>query len=97
MSSRNVRLDQTSRKQALVLYRALSAAAESGDFPMARTALLTHAQNQPGFKLDYAEIIDEADFSLANESTQNKRAIIAGWLNGVRLIDNMKMEQGGQR
>jgi pantoate--beta-alanine ligase len=97
MSSRNVRLDQTSRKQALVLYRALSAAAESRDLPMARTALLTHAQNQPGFKLDYAEIIDEADFSLANESTQNKRAIIAGWLNGVRLIDNMKMEQGGQR
>ena len=52
---------------------------------------------QPLFKLDYAEVVDEQDFSIATDSTLNPRAIIAGWLNGVRLIDNMQMTTGGKR
>ena len=47
---------------------------------------------EPLFKLDYAEIIDEDNFATATDSTPNQRAIIAGWLNGVRLIDNMQMK-----
>jgi pantoate--beta-alanine ligase len=43
---------------------------------------------EPAFKLDYAEIIDESSFTLASTETKNKRAIIAGWVNGVRLLDN---------
>ena len=52
------------------------------------------AKSEAGFTLDYAEIIDEKDFSRAVDATLNKRAIIAGWLNGVRLIDNMEMKLG---
>jgi pantoate--beta-alanine ligase len=37
----------------------------------------------PGFTRDYAEIIDDG--------ASSKRAIVAGWVNGVRLIDNMTM------
>ncbi len=33
----------------------------------------------------------------AGDATENKRAIIAGWLNGVRLIDNMQMKFGALR
>ncbi len=94
MSSRNVLLDERSRERSLVLYRALSAAALSLDLDTARTALQSVASSQEGFDLDYAEIIDEQDFSKAIDSTVNKRAIIAGWLNGVRLIDNMEMKLG---
>ena len=47
---------------------------------------------EPLFKLDYAEIIDEENFEIATDSTSKQRAIIAGWLNGVRLIDNMQMK-----
>jgi pantoate--beta-alanine ligase len=47
---------------------------------------------EPAFKLDYAEIIDEKTFSPASTTTQNKRAIIAGWVNGVRLLDNDAVE-----
>jgi pantoate--beta-alanine ligase len=47
--------------------------------------------------LDYAEIIDERDFTTAVDETENKRAIFAGWLNGVRLIDNMQMKLGASR
>jgi pantoate--beta-alanine ligase len=39
--------------------------------------------------LDYLEVIDENTFLRADKSTLNKRAIIAGWINQVRLIDNM--------
>ena len=94
MSSRNVRLDDTAREQAKVIYRALNAAANSADLLAAQAALTTVANSEAGFTLDYAEIIDEKDFSRAIDTTANKRAIIAGWLNGVRLIDNMEMKLG---
>jgi pantoate--beta-alanine ligase len=97
MSSRNVRLDQTSRERSLVLYRALTAAAHSSDLDSARTSLQSIAGSQEGFSLDYAEIIDERDFSKAIDATLDKRAVIAGWLNGVRLIDNMEMKLGDVR
>ncbi len=97
MSSRNVRLDGSAREAAQVLYRALQAAVQSPDFESAQSALKKVANSQPGFTLDYAEIVDENDFSAAVETTQNKRAIIAGWLNGVRLIDNMEMKLGAKR
>jgi pantoate--beta-alanine ligase len=46
------------------------------------------------FTCDYAEIIDENEFTPATQSTPHARAIIAGWINGIRLIDNMAMKQG---
>jgi len=46
---------------------------------------------QDAFKVEYADIVDEVNFSIADEMTPNPRAIIAGWINGVRLIDNMAM------
>jgi pantoate--beta-alanine ligase len=49
-------------------------------------------ETEPAFKLDYAEIIDEKTFQKAGATTQNKRAIIAGWVNGVRLLDNAVVE-----
>jgi pantoate--beta-alanine ligase len=47
---------------------------------------------EPAFKLDYADVIDEKTFQLASATTYNKRAIIAGWVNGVRLLDNAVVE-----
>jgi pantothenate synthetase len=44
-----------------------------------------------GFSLDYLEAIDEQSFNLATPDAKNKRLIIAGWVNQVRLIDNMAM------
>jgi pantoate--beta-alanine ligase len=54
---------------------------------------LSKLESQPAFKLDYAEIIDEESFELATESTVRPRAIIAGWVDGVRLIDNAAMSR----
>jgi pantoate--beta-alanine ligase len=82
LSSRNIRLTESDRAAALIISKALK---EPGRM---HEILAT----QPAFKLDYAEIIDEKTFQLASATTQNKRAIIAGWVNGVRLLDNAVVE-----
>lgn len=47
---------------------------------IAQEILNTTLSTEPGFDKDYATIINEIDFSLADESTENRRAIIAGWI-----------------
>ena len=91
MSSRNLRLTQEGRNSALVVNRALSAARLAPTVEIAIEILNSTLSTEPGFKKDYATVIDENDFSIATETTQSKRAIIAGWVEGVRLIDNMPM------
>lgn len=92
LSSRNVRLTQTGILTAQSISKALRSASfkESIADMKRELAALSHESE---FKLDYAEIIDEESFELANESTLRARAIIAGWVDGVRLIDNMAMAQ----
>ncbi len=82
LSSRNIRLTPADREAALVISKALK------DPTRMHEILAT----EPAFKLDYAEIIDEKTFQKASANTQNKRAIIAGWVNGVRLLDNAVVE-----
>ena len=82
LSSRNIRLTQADRVAALIISKALK------DPTRMHEILAT----EPAFKLDYAEIIDEKTFQKAGATTQNKRAIIAGWVNGVRLLDNEVVE-----
>jgi len=83
ISSRNIRLDKNGEKIAEVIYRALSQ-------PMIEQ-MRSEISKEPGFKLDYLEVIDEATFEMAEPDTKNKRAIIAGWVNQLRLIDNIPM------
>lgn len=82
LSSRNIRLTPADRAAALIISKALK------DPTRMHEILAT----EPAFKLDYAEIINEKTFQKAGATTQNKRAIIAGWVNGVRLLDNAVVE-----
>jgi pantoate--beta-alanine ligase len=91
MSSRNVRLSAEGRNSALVVNRALSAARLAPTVEIAIEILNSTISTESGFKKDYATVIDEDNFSLATDSTKSKRVIIAGWVEGVRLIDNMPM------
>jgi pantoate--beta-alanine ligase len=84
LSSRNTRLSVEDRKVAQAIYQALN----QKNLVQAREYL----KNVDGFFLDYLEAIDEQSFNLASADTRNKRLIIAGWINKVRLIDNMPME-----
>ena len=83
ISSRNIRLDKNGEKIAEVIYRALSQPTIE--------QMRSEISKEPGFKLDYLEVIDETTFEMAKSDTKNKRAIIAGWVNQLRLIDNIPM------
>ena len=96
LSSRNVRLDPAARKAATVISRALFAASQEATLQSAQTLMLQILSDEATFTCDYAEIIDENEFNPASESTLHARAIIAGWINGIRLIDNMAMKLGAR-
>jgi pantoate--beta-alanine ligase len=83
ISSRNIRLDKSGEKIAEVIYKALNQ-------PIIEQ-MKDEVSKEPGFELDYLEVIDEVTFEKAKSDTQNKRVIIAGWVNHLRLIDNMPM------
>ena len=83
LSSRNVRLSESERQSALVINRALATGNKEG--------LLSTLATEPLFQLDYAEVIDEESFEVATPDSEFKRGIVAGWINGVRLLDNMAM------
>ena len=84
LSSRNIRLTAEDRTAASVIYRALSHASSEEE-------LRAELASEPAFTLDYADFIDEKTFLHAQSGTDHVRAIVAGWINGVRLIDNMPM------
>lgn len=95
LSSRNARLNEADQLAALCLYRALSRAAQEVNFSKMQEVLEQTLLQESAFTLDYAAIIDEKTFQLAQQESPAKRAMVAGWINGVRLIDNMGMTNMG--
>ncbi len=83
LSSRHKLLSEQEKKAAGIIYQALS----EKNIESARKVIAA----EPRFKLDYLETIDEETFEIAKAESKNKRLIVAGWINGVRLIDNMPM------
>ena len=83
LSSRNVHLSECDQQSALVINKALKCENKK--------EMLRTLATEPRFELDYAEIIDEETFELALPDTKLPRGIIAGWINGIRLLDNMPM------
>jgi pantoate--beta-alanine ligase len=84
LSSRNIRLTPEGRLVAAVIHKALSQSTSEEEL---RALLATES----AFTVDYADFIDEKTFTHAQPTSGDVRAIVAGWINGVRLIDNMSM------
>ena len=85
MSSRNVRLDDAGRIAARVISKALLNS-------QSQTQLREILASEPLFTVDYADYIDEQTFLPPTEETKSTRAIVAGWVNGIRLLDNMPVK-----
>ena len=93
MSSRNMRLDKVERKKAATIYRSLNMIKEN-DGKETPDALKKKAQlmlEEDGFKVDYVEIADANDLSPISvwDEKQKAVALVAAFMNEVRLIDNM--------
>ncbi len=84
MSSRNVRLTPEGRVAAANISRSLREA-------QSESHLRKLLAEESAFTLDYADFIDEETFGAPTASSKSVRAIVAGRINGVRLIDNTPM------
>ena len=94
MSSRNVRLSPTGRQQALALYTALqqikAGLAYKTPTELQRGAQL-YLEASPGVTVEYVAICDAQHLTPITgfSSAQQAVALVAAWVDGVRLIDNM--------
>lgn len=91
LSSRNAYLDRAEREAALTLSRALRegvAAASRGEDPL--PAARARFASTPDAKLDYLVLTDPA-LGPAPDSGP-ARLLVAAWIGGTRLIDNMLVE-----
>ena len=93
MSSRNMRLSDDERKQALKIFETLSflkTNIKQGELAELKQAALNKLTNA-GFKVDYVEIADADNLEITEQSDGHKRlvAVAAAFLGNVRLIDNL--------
>ncbi len=102
MSSRNVRLSPAGKKQALALSRTLqetkslipSWAAGRISLAEIRKKAVDRLEQAEGVRLEYFALCNRDTLLDAVEDTPPEKlvALIAAWVEGVRLIDNMVME-----
>lgn len=99
LSSRNARLSPNARRQAAVIPRSLTAIIESaaaGETNVAALLAAGHAvlAATPAFQTDYLAIVDGATLQPVTAAAPGARVLVAGMLDGVRLIDNMALASG---
>lgn len=97
MSSRNRRLDAEERQQATAIHELLTSINKEIR-PGSLQALKQHSASSlvnKGFRVDYVEIASAADLSpVENWDGQTPLvALVAAFLNQVRLIDNMLLDK----
>lgn len=93
MSSRNMRLDETQRKQAVSISRVLDqirhAILPGPLAPLVKAA--EQALSDDGFRVDYVSVAAADNLELVEEWDGERKLVVlaAAYLNEVRLIDNM--------
>ncbi|MEZ7509704.1 pantoate--beta-alanine ligase [Cloacibacterium sp. Arc13] len=95
MSSRNVRLTETQRKEATIIYETLTKVKEWFKVISLEEIKqrVTDIFRNSNFELEYFVIADEETLKEANAIDENKeyRAFIVAYAGEVRLIDNMHL------
>ena len=96
MSSRNERLSKNTREQADIIHNTLQTA--KAKFGTKSATYITdwvksEFEQHPLFDLEYFEIADENTLTpaLKKQDNQKYRAFIAVYADGVRLIDNLRL------
>lgn len=89
LSSRNARLSVEGRSRARAFSRALDGAAGSPATASALREQMRRVLTDAGVEVAYAEIVDPVTLEVTKEAdTGARRALLAGVVDGVRLIDN---------
>ncbi len=93
MSSRNMRLKDDERKTAATIFRCLSMIKDNlkkGNLAALKKKAVRMLE-ETGFRVDYVEIADVNNLSILNDwdGEQKIVALVAAFMNEVRLIDNL--------
>ena len=94
MSSRNMRLSETDKKDSLIIYEALKLAKElaKNSSPDSVKNETIEFFNKGKLKLEYFEIVNPNTLeSLEKEWVSSATACVVAYCGEVRLIDNMKL------
>ena len=93
LSSRNSRLSPTGLLRARALYRALRVAAASSAPLSERRAMMRDEMRVDDVQVAYADVVDETTLASLDDRYRGRaRALVAGTLDGVRLIDNLSID-----
>ncbi|WP_138424440.1 pantoate--beta-alanine ligase [Maritimibacter alexandrii] len=99
MSSRNLRLGPVARESAPILHDILQSAAEALSRGAPTTDVLDEARSRlvaAGFTdVDYLDLCSDPDLTPMSAATGPGRLLLAAWLDGVRLIDNVAVQPTG--
>ena len=89
ISSRNVRLDPRARTRALSLHEALDRAASIEGPAESMRSVMRDVMAAASVEVAYAEVVDPLTLErTGDDETGPRRALVAGVVDGVRLIDN---------
>lgn len=94
LSSRNEYLSPDERREALALSQALGtgrAAAAHGPAAVVRDARAV-IDAAAGVRLDYLELVDAATFEPVDGDSERAVLVVAAWVGGTRLIDNVTLD-----
>lgn len=97
MSSRNMRLSSEQRNNATVFYESLQWAGlklkEGLSISAIRPEIKEKCESIPGIRLEYLELAEASNFTLIEHVTSNAVLLIAGYVDEVRLIDNLLLRE----
>jgi pantoate--beta-alanine ligase len=97
LSSRNVRLSTEARRRALGLSRALSYVASTSARASTMRAAMRTILDDAGVDVAYAEVVDPRTLRpTGDDESGPRRALVAGFVDGVRLIDNGPVSVAGE-
>jgi len=98
MSSRNQRLNGHQRQKATVFYQALLAARESlkagNDVSLVKALVGDMLENKEGVSLEYFEVAESKNLNVLEivKGADKPIMCIAGYVDDIRLIDNMFLD-----
>ncbi len=96
LSSRNVRLSEKDRSQALSLPRAIAAvtaAAARGETDARKLEAIARSElDGTGVEVDYLALVDDSSLEPLQTLRPGARLLIAAHIGGIRLIDNAAVE-----
>ncbi|MCY3784682.1 MAG: pantoate--beta-alanine ligase [Chloroflexi bacterium] len=99
LGTRNGRLSVEGRRAALVLHRALTAGARAwrgGERAADRVerTMRRELDTEPGASVDYAVARDPHTLNALHPNASSVALLVAAWVEGVRLIDNLVLGDG---